>query len=314
MISVETNDPRHNLTVDQWTWSASWQALGNGTIGTRNSVCLPANAVDKWGVPASTTMDVEDGAIEPWSISTAYIRNAPMKSLWELGAIHRGGAWQSINLTKYNDLSDYTTGLDVYEDGDANILDQVKLNNYSFTYGRVNINTHSVKVIRALLARIPLGGTYATPTTTDLLTESDAVDIAAQNTSNPVDGEWLYENGSDAAEDPFTNRGELAKTDRLWDETAYTSHGLAQTTDRAREEIIGKVANICTTRPNFFTVVVVAQMIRDSRVKGTIGQFDPAVDDVEVDEILAEQKIMAIIRRDAFANTFSTLRFEYLDE
>lgn len=31
-------------------------------------------------------------------LSTAYIRNAPMQSLWELGVIHRGAAWQTLNL------------------------------------------------------------------------------------------------------------------------------------------------------------------------------------------------------------------------
>lgn len=91
-------------------------------------------------------------------LSTAYIANAPMRSLWELGAIHRGKAWQTINLKwaggiatdtftyKDNEFVDITKeenhkrkGIS-YKKGDGGILDQVKLTSKTHSSGKVNVN------------------------------------------------------------------------------------------------------------------------------------------------------------------------------
>ena len=66
-----------------------------------------------------------------------------MQSPWELGFIHRGAAWQTINLKAYNSDEGVATdaGGNAYSDGDANILDQIKMSSQTETYGKVNINT-----------------------------------------------------------------------------------------------------------------------------------------------------------------------------
>lgn len=63
-------------------------------------------------------------------ISTAFIREAPIRSLWELGFIHRGVKWQTINLktVQASSDSDVTSFEPSYEKGDAEILDMVCLN------------------------------------------------------------------------------------------------------------------------------------------------------------------------------------------
>lgn len=63
-------------------------------------------------------------------ISTAFIREAPIRSLWELGFIHRGVKWQTINLktVQASSDSDVTSFDPSYEKGDAEILDMVCLN------------------------------------------------------------------------------------------------------------------------------------------------------------------------------------------
>ncbi len=63
-------------------------------------------------------------------ISTAFIREAPIRSLWELGFIHRGVKWQTINLktVQASSESDVTSFDPSYEKGDAEILDMVCLN------------------------------------------------------------------------------------------------------------------------------------------------------------------------------------------
>ena len=89
-------------------------------------------------------------------MSTAYIRNAPMQSLWELGAIHRGAAWQTINIKGMlftasgserrlglHDLpfpQNLTTPGISYRNGDGAILDQTKLTNKAYSTGKLDVN------------------------------------------------------------------------------------------------------------------------------------------------------------------------------
>ena len=91
-------------------------------------------------------------------LSTAFIRNAPMQSLWELGVIHRAAAWQTINLKRAVvsnggtprriNLTDFkseekeksTTGGVAYVDGDAVLLDQVKLTEDMKSSGKLDVN------------------------------------------------------------------------------------------------------------------------------------------------------------------------------
>lgn len=98
---------------------------------------------------------IDDGTTKRF-MSTAYIANAPMRSLWELGAIHRGKAWQTINLkwaggsaadstfsyqdNKYNNADKLSQEGISYEQGDGGILDQVKLTSATHSSGKVNVN------------------------------------------------------------------------------------------------------------------------------------------------------------------------------
>ena len=74
---------------------------------------------------------------------------------------------------------------------------------------------------------------------------------------------------------------------------------------------MGKIANLVTTRANFFTAIIVAQTIKDmpdGHLGGSLGTYDPGVD-----QIKAEQKTMAILHRDGFDNRFKVIRLEYLE-
>lgn len=305
-IAVEANDPRCNLRPSDWTWSSAWSTGLVGTLGKTNSVCKPNP--DATGA----TADIATDATDPWQVSSAYIRNGPMQSLWELGNISRGRPWQTLNLAKY---SGQTSMGDTYSAGDADILDQVKLGSQVIDPGKVNVNTRSTNVLAALLKRIRVGQSFSqlgTSTGGTLLTTANALAIAGSASSTNTDSTtWLYMNG--AANDtapaaPFRHRGQLATIANLQDGTC----GTTQTNKAAMEEIIGKIANLCTTRPNYFIVIVDAQAIKDlptGVLGGTRGIYDPGVD-----KILAERKAMAIFRRDAYWNNIRLLRYEYLDE
>ena len=300
MVYAEVDDPRHNLTSDQWQWPATgWSPLALGTLGGRNTVCSPNPGAGH---------DLETGAAEPWDVSTAYLRNARMQSLWELGAIHRAAPWQTINLHAYNSAATPFTGLGAYDDGDANILDQVKLGATTLVSGRVNVNTYSRAVLTGLLAGVTVGGTYAQPTggSGTVLTAAVAQRVVGQLGGTLAAGEWLYENGaSGAAGQAFHDRGALARVAKLVDGSVF-----AQTTDAAQEEALGKIVGLATTRMNYLTIVVVAQIIKDldSGVQGgTRGVYDPGVD-----RILAQQRILAVLYRDAYTNRFRVERLDFL--
>ena len=90
----------------------------------------------------------------PNTFSTAFIPNAPITSLWQLGAVSRGVPAQTINLKKYGGPK----GGQKYEDGDAWLLDYLKLNELKADSpfpGKFNPNCFYARAYRYLLANIP---------------------------------------------------------------------------------------------------------------------------------------------------------------
>ena len=102
--------------------------------------------------------------------------------------------------------------------------------------------------------------------------------------------------------------------------------------DETEEEAVEKLAELVTVRQNYFTVIVCAQTIRDiqgvsydhdgdpntppkAATYGTVDMERNAAGAVTryIDRVVAEQKIMAVLYRDACANTFRIERYAYLD-
>ena len=152
-VGCEVDDPRENLYQGSTTDEAlmNWRLINVAAVATdkdgaavnsntlpekvagteftfneKNAFCNPQNSV------ATADKDLET-ATEPENISSAHIANAPMKTLVELGAIHRAAKWQTLNLrdSRSNPAADVNSDIesagDSYQDGDAWILDQVKL-------------------------------------------------------------------------------------------------------------------------------------------------------------------------------------------
>ena len=70
-----------------------------------------------------------------------------MLSPAELGCIHRGSKWNTLNLAYYRDVltqNDPTGGGSAYSAGDANILDQVKFTKDNYVYGKIELNIQGV--------------------------------------------------------------------------------------------------------------------------------------------------------------------------
>jgi hypothetical protein len=294
-LNAEVDDPRQNHDTLDWEWK---EGVVRGTDGATNSVTEP-------NPPGPH--DQEDGATDAWAVSTAYLPNKPITTLWELGAVHRARAWQTINLKAYNEDTDPAVGLDTYSLGDANILDQVKTTSRNFCHGNINVNSHHSNVLSGLLVGLSVGDSYDAPAESGtVITLPEARAMIGTSASSAVRTQWLFENGSANVVFPMPSRGGLGRIKTLSNGTV-----LPQATDMAREEVIGKIAGITTVRPNFFTVILSTQTIRDlpDGVKGgTRGVYDPGVD-----KVLAIQKVFYHMYRDALSNKYRIIHFEYVD-
>jgi hypothetical protein len=262
-FSYQIDDPRHNLNAGDWDQATGLIAASYPLAGGT------PDAVNTAKVTCATSGDAEAGST-PTTISTAYIRNAPMQSPWELGFIHRAAKWETINLHEYNsddddnntegETNEYgarsTFGGMAYSKGDANILDQIKLTDLSQVWGKVNIRAAAnVDIVRALLANIRYGqspSNWAGAGAGTLDYNTDVVNFA-----NAIYG---------SSERPFLTRAKAADVDKLSDGSEFT-----QNTDALKEEIIGKFINLTKTAlAEEFTVIVLAQAIKDVGATGGI--------------------------------------------
>ena len=149
-FNAQINDPRQNLYEIDW-YELDWGTNNSSeTLGAANSAVLNPTPADG---------DPEPGVTLPWDVSTAYIRNDRMLSPWELGIIHRAAPWQTINLKTFNSSEGIrlTSGGNLYSEGDANILDQIKMTSEREVYGKINLNTDIEAVLQVLFHKINIG-------------------------------------------------------------------------------------------------------------------------------------------------------------
>lgn len=320
-------DPRQNLNENDWFVAArimrgdsKWEKVmcvssnASGAItGEENkkqdSEAAPAHPFDPGAVTDTSKYDLEKKASNngpAWGddsnhLSTAYIRNAPMQSLWELGVIHRGAAWQTLNLkaagapggTGSISPSDMKQGLSwdnpsgtSYANGDGGILEQVKLTENAYCYGKVNINmlcsdttinigyehAHDYQMGQALFYNIMYGQEISNFETT---TSSTKIGVST-TIGNALAQACVNEAGT---KKPFSSRTqfldwELSSGNDLCN--AFGAIDITNSSDAQREEIVGKTINLIKAEPsppNVIQFIVVAQTIRD--VGGTIVKINP---------------------------------------
>ncbi len=289
--SLEVDDPRLNHLSNSWNWHNGSPEFSstppNNTLGTDNSNFNPQND------GTNTAMDIETiSAIAPGStFSTAFIRNAPMENLWELGAIHRGAPWQTLNLRSFSTGGDYAGG-------DAMILDQVKIGPVKFSRGKYNPNAINPAVCQELLFGI-------NPIAPDVL----SYDVPTWGGAAPLPdkNDW---------HSPSEFRGQAANVFAT----------LGGTTDQAREAWIGRTANLLSTRNECYTIIVLAQAMQElpsdidtetkfNAIKASV--INPTVYKVSGTDrycsILATQVLMAHVVRDAWRNTYQIVQQRYLE-
>ncbi len=182
---IEAKDPRQNLNLtnssgagdsDDWEIDAQLddtlagaKATITGTApsasssnldtllsltGGANSKSSPLNSSNSKKDPESTS-DITE-------VSTAVIRNAPMLSPWELGWIHRGAPFETINLKRaggfgkaeisFEDQRDIGESWDAagtaYSDGDGGILDWIKFTQDARSFGKIDLNCFNDQALK----------------------------------------------------------------------------------------------------------------------------------------------------------------------
>lgn len=268
--SFSADDPRHNLHAADWTEQEE-------TLGSRNNglTCTGGAFADGSG----WTRDPET-ATNPANktISTAYIRHAPMESLWELGAIHRAAPWQTLNFKrpKYTLVSDEdrlkedltTKGGGAYGDGDFRILDQVTMQGGTYKpvalFGKVNLNAPGTATRRFVFDSLFRGMQWSTSgydLTADTPSSGDETDSTARVLANKLGTApnlvKLYRRT-----DIYKVRHDAA----FWDLIEKSPDGSTDlTTDAQQEQLIGRTIGLTTadTTPDSATVIVLAQSIKD---------------------------------------------------
>lgn len=319
---IQGMDPRQNLNEDDWHISAratagasQWDAVmdvSTGTPVTGKANVSPDPALDPPFDPGKATdtskYDQEKKVANngpAWGddtnhLSTAYIRNAPMQSLWELGVIHRGAAWQTLNLKAAGapkDPSSPAAATSIspadmkqnlawsnaegtsYASGDGGILEQVKLTENAYCYGKIDINMlcsdtsinkgyqskYDDEMGQALFYNILYGqkiSDFETSTTgTRLTSTSGVVSYLKSSDKRPFASRTQFL-------DWTTGGNSLAN--------AFGAATLTSASDAQLEEIVGKTINLLKAEPsasNVIQFIVVAQTIRD--LSGTVARVRP---------------------------------------
>ena len=218
--------------------------------------------------------DMETGVADPanGSISTARIKNGAMESPWELGFIHRGAKWETLNLKKYDTSKaygltvipasggkNYILGGGAYNLGDANILDQIKMVAAAKSLEKVNIASQKADILKALFSQIETGCPVdSTVSISSMVTGGTLLTMSDANRQTIMD--------------MFTT---TSATDNLT--RACVADNLKTfaggTTDAAQEELIGKVINLVKIAEQGgsgnYTIVIVSQAIKDVGGDGT---------------------------------------------
>ena len=263
-FNLQVSDPRQNLNFDDWpemttstdpyTPSSSFH-----TIKANNSNCDPSFASDN-DTRAIKDKETNTKIVDSGNyLSTAFIRNAPMVSPWELGAISRGAQWETINLHEYNKYDGnakeggslggglYTDEVDASTDnlekngGDANILDQIKMDSLIQTPMKVSFNCDDTSdIFYALVYNIQYGDYYGDY----YIDGSNKLQYTGSGT-NPIEGDTAAKIAELLSEKDIQNRAEVASITELTDGSLTGSS--SNITDAEQEELIGKFINLTST-------------------------------------------------------------------
>ena len=279
-LHAQVNDPRFNLGRDQWSDSASLFISDSFLADT-------INARNDGAINLGSNYDREDrddpvyNASKP--ISTAYIRHGQMISLWELGAIHRGYPWQTINLKCA--VRDATTMAE-YEKGDGHLLDQIALATSTDraedkVIGMINLNCVAAAgnapfTFRSLFTGFPIYQTFENMNKSEIQSTLEGKSVDSLDGDADIYAAELAAGASYASENKFAPRRTAVFPETFPAGSANPmTHIIPQGVPDARsEEIFCRVVNLLKwnkEQTRRATILVLAQTIQDTgSLSGTV--------------------------------------------
>ncbi len=289
-FDTQVNDPRFNLARNQWSNPSFTEADDTkATLGLFNStVNYNANDPNNFDPGEDPTNN---------KISTAYIRHGQMESLWELGAIHRGAPWQTINLKC---ASKNGTRMESYQTGDGHLLDQIALASSTdratdSMLGLINLNcvasfggSSSPFVFKSLFTNFPIYKTYAAMNSGSADGGRIVGDSVDSDKSGNLDADAFASDLSEAVTYAIS-QGNLPRRTAVFP-TQYPASGSQMdhiikrnVPDAEAEEIFCRVVNLLKWNKQPLkraTILVLAQTIKD--VGGNV-QLERVLSDKDVD-------------------------------
>jgi hypothetical protein len=278
-ITWEVGDPRLNHKSGSWDAreckageDEDYYSAGSDspTLGKKNYHFNPDSSADREDYAGM------DFTAAGKTFSTAFIPNRPFRSFWELGAIHRGEAFKTLDIA----------------DVDKELLDQIKIGPLKRTRGKFNANGTNPAALLELFKNID--ATIGYKAVNDLETST----ITTAPSTLPASPCSL-------------SRGEFA--------SVCSGYFTTYANDREREALIGRTANLLTTRMDKYTILVVGEAIKE--LEGVADKDDVlniAVNPVNynggVYSILATQRILAHVVRDAWRNEYKIVQMQLLED
>jgi hypothetical protein len=292
------HDPRQNFNKGDWKYTGE-DASNDATQVLSLTGPAPytgnANALNPVGVKTTSPSAVADyfdkeTGDDPsdGKLSTAFIRNDPMESPWELGFIHRGYMWQTINLKKHDkdkaikfinvgtspNIKQYIPGGGEYASGDANILDQIKMTAAPKSPQRISLRSSTLAVFQALLSKIRLGcaidsASMSVKTIAGIDPATGTIEAGTvELTSSEIDaiGNNIINKYRSANIEDMQTRSSVV--DKLL--LPMSSPAINALTDAEQEELISKIINLTKISSQGaggssgrFTILILAQTIKD---------------------------------------------------
>ena len=272
-ISLEVSDPRCNHRSDCWK-------ISGPSLGSRNSIfpeTKPENA-DSEDYENGLKASGGEGKFAS-TFSTAFIPNRPFRSLWELGAIHRGEPFRTLDIAGE----------------DAEILDQVKLGPLKYSRGKFNANSRNPLSWAELLCGINISAGYE-------------------------DTDYYGDEEDEAAPPPEPDFTSISPShSRVATAAVLASFGAI---DREREALIGRTANLLTTRMDKYSALVIGQALQKIDLPEGFAMtpefqrtlINPVQIGTEWYSLLATQRILAHIVRDAWRNEYKIVQLQIIED
>ncbi len=234
------------------------------------------------GIGALTTLAGGNTSISEYS--DIEVRNAVFDRVGELGRV--GSYMPGRSLRFWAADAGDSAGVD------AAILDLFRVGSDTPARGRVNINTVNSDVLTGLF----------TNAATVPVADAVAAILAARTTVT------------------FSNMGDVFAVEGV--------SGTDVTSDKVEEAMVQLIAELITVRWNFFTAVVIGQSVfdygdqyfyrdlngdGDTLDAGEVVTTTLGIYDHDGDQILATVKLLAVLRRDAYRNTFKIESIELIN-